>query len=93
MMGLTKVITEGMSFKDRSGVTMFAVKAEPEKATIYWPRVPVRSEAVTVYPKESRLAGSVSMLPYASSCSNVRPDEEDVVIAVEDAIESNVTSA
>ena len=91
--GLTKVTTEGMSFMERSGVIMLAVKFDPEKAAIFVPIVPVRRLDVTVYPKESRLAGSVSMLPYASSCSNVRPDEEDVVIAVEDAIESNVTSA
>jgi hypothetical protein len=42
---------------------MFAVNADPEKATIFAPSVPVSRLDVTVYPKESRLAGSESMLP------------------------------
>jgi hypothetical protein len=87
------VITEGMSFKAKSGVTMFAVKADPEKATIFSPNVPVSKLDVTVYPNESRLAGSASKLPYTSSCSNVSPEDEVVVMAVEEAIVSTLAMA
>ena len=46
--GLIKVTTEGISLSDRSGVTILAVKGDPEKAAIFAPMVPVRELAVDV---------------------------------------------
>jgi hypothetical protein len=48
MTGLMSVITEGRSLRDKSGVTMLAVRLEPEKAMIFAPNVPVSRVEVTV---------------------------------------------